>query len=214
MPQFTFEAPDGQHHTIEGPEGASKEQAFQMLQQHLGQGQQAQAPAPADDYHAKLSGALDTAMKALAPSWEHNQPGYSPYKPAQQGNMPNDAVNPVGTDAQMSAAIPGAKVARMMANGPPGRLQPAPPQPPVNINQMPTQQAMQNRTGLGGQMPPSSPVGGAATSPQGAGNALQTQLLRAGLEHGANALGHAAGIPMVGTAARAAARFAPKMLGF
>ncbi len=201
MPQFTFEDPSGQRHTIEGPEGATKEQAFQMLQQHLGQGQ-AQAPAPADDYRAKLSGAL-TAMKALAPSWEHNQPGYSPYKPAQQGNMPNDAVNPVGTDAQMAAAIPGAKVARMMANGPPGRLQPAPPQPPVNINQMPTQQAMQQRTGLGGQAPPSSPVGG------NPGVSAQQALLKQVAKEGISLAGHAVGGPLGGLAAR----FAPKMLG-
>ncbi len=39
MPQFTFEGPDGQRHTIEGPEGAKPEEAFKILQQHLGQPQ-------------------------------------------------------------------------------------------------------------------------------------------------------------------------------
>ncbi len=197
MPQFTFEDPNGKRHTLEGPEGATKEQAFQILQQHLGQ-----AAPPADDYHSKLSGALDTAIKALAPSWEHNKPGYSPYKPAQPSEMPNDAVNPVGTDAQMTAAIPGARVARMMANGPPTRLQPAPPQQPVNIGQMPTQQAAQNRAGLGGEMPPSSPVNPGVTA--------QQALLRQVAKEGISAAGHAIGGPIGGLAAR----FVPKVLGF
>ena len=204
MPQFTFEDPSGQRHTIEGPEGATKEQAFQILQQHLGSGGQQAAPAPGSDYHAKLSGALDAAMKHLAPSWSHNDPSYSPYKPAQPGNMPNDAVNPVGTDAQMAAAIPGAGVAKMMAQGPPQRLQPAPPQQPVNMGQMPTQQAMQNRAGLGGQMPPSSPIG---ANP---GAAAQQGLLRQVAKEGISLAGHAIGGPVGGLAAR----FAPKVLGF
>ncbi len=53
----------------------------------------------------------------------------------------------------------------------------------------------------------------AAAAPQGAGDALQNQLLRAGLEHGANAVGHAAGIPMAGTAIKAAMKYGPKVLG-
>ncbi len=203
MPQFTFEDPSGQRHTIEGPEGASKEQAFQTLQQHLGQGQQQAAPSPADDYRSKLSGALDTAMKALAPSWEHNKPGYSPYKPAQPGNMPNDAVNPVGTDAQATVGIPGAGAVKAAMNMP-RPLQPGPPQPPVNINQMPTQQAMQNRAGLGGQAPPSSPVSG------NPGAAAQQSLLRQVAKEGASMAGHAIGGPLGGLAAR----FAPRVLGF
>ncbi len=209
MPQFTFEGPNGQQHTIEGPPGATKEQAFGMLQQHLGQ-PQPQAAAPADDYHSQLSGALNAAMKALAPSWNHNDASYSPYKPAQPGNMPNDAVNPVGTDAQMTAAIPGAKVARMMANGPPGRLQPAPQQQPVNMEQMPTQQGIQNNIGLGGARPPTSNVA----------DALQNKLLgaansgmgKAAMEHGANLIGNATGIPMAGTIARNAVKYLPEVL--
>jgi hypothetical protein len=54
MPTFTFTAPDGTDHSIEGPEGATREQAFQMLRLKLG-GQPAQAEEPsrsANDYVA------------------------------------------------------------------------------------------------------------------------------------------------------------------
>jgi hypothetical protein len=36
MPIFEFKGPDGKTHSIEGPEGATQEQAFQMLQKQLG----------------------------------------------------------------------------------------------------------------------------------------------------------------------------------
>ena len=38
MPSFTFTSPDGKNYTVEGPEGATKEQAFQVLQQKLQSG--------------------------------------------------------------------------------------------------------------------------------------------------------------------------------
>lgn len=39
MPAFTFTSPEGKSYTVNGPDGATSEQAFQMLQQHLGQPQ-------------------------------------------------------------------------------------------------------------------------------------------------------------------------------
>ncbi len=208
--KHVFVDPSGQKHTLEGPEGSSRDEAFKVLQGQLGGQQQ-----PADDsYQSKLTAAMNTAMKALAPSWEHNKPGYNPLKPADPNNMPNDAVNSVGTDAQMTAAIPGAGAARMAATMP-GRLQAAPqppPQQPVNMGQMPTQQGIQNRMGMGGQAPPSSPVGGAPPGAgAGAGDALQNKLLNSGLfEKGAEQLGHMLGGPAGGMAGR----FGAKMLGF
>lgn len=36
MPTFDFTSPDGKSYSVQGPDGATPEQAFQMLQQHLG----------------------------------------------------------------------------------------------------------------------------------------------------------------------------------
>jgi hypothetical protein len=36
MPSFEFTSPEGKSYTVQGPEGATPEQAFSMLQQHLG----------------------------------------------------------------------------------------------------------------------------------------------------------------------------------
>lgn len=40
MPTFDFTSPDGKSYSVEGPDGATPEQAFQMLQQHIGTTQQ------------------------------------------------------------------------------------------------------------------------------------------------------------------------------
>ena len=36
MPTFDFTSPDGKTYSVEGPDGATPDQAFQMLQQHIG----------------------------------------------------------------------------------------------------------------------------------------------------------------------------------
>jgi hypothetical protein len=37
MPTFDFTSPEGKTYSVEGPEGATQDQAFQILQQHIGQ---------------------------------------------------------------------------------------------------------------------------------------------------------------------------------
>jgi hypothetical protein len=39
MPTFDFQSPDGRKYSITGPEGATPEQAFAVLQQHLAHNQ-------------------------------------------------------------------------------------------------------------------------------------------------------------------------------
>ncbi len=199
MTTYTITGPDGKDYSIDGPAGQSQEQVVAKIQEH-------QKPVDRDAYYGKLSGMLDSLQRQLAPSWEHNKPGYSPYTPAQPGNMPNDAINPVGNDAQFAAAGSGAGIGRLAANIP-QRPQPAPPQPPVNMNQMPTDSSfgaqMARNTGGAPQ-----PVGG-GTPIGGAGDALQAQLLNAAKQHGPAAIGHAVGGPIGG----AIGHFAPKILG-
>lgn len=45
MPTFTFTSPDGKNYDVQGPEGATKEQAFAILQQRLGPPSGASSPA-------------------------------------------------------------------------------------------------------------------------------------------------------------------------
>ncbi len=226
MPQFTFEGPDGQRHSIEGPEGATKEQAFQLLQQHLGTGQAPQTPGIAksaasgliqgagapgdlsnsvlggsppqqpvdkDTYYGKLVDALNAARKHLELPTTQNVGN-------AVGMQPTSPVTPAEKVVQGAAsAVPGAL---MGGGGATGRAM---------MGAGPAANAVRSM-GLSPQGPASSVAQGAAS--QGPGDALQNQLLKAGLEHGANAVGHLSGVPMVGTAARAAARYLPKMLGF
>ena len=46
MPTFEFTSPEGKSYTVEGPEGATKEQAFEILQTQIGQPAQKAAPLP------------------------------------------------------------------------------------------------------------------------------------------------------------------------
>lgn len=154
----------------------------------------------------------DVARKALsgvAPDWQHNPSSYSPYKPAQPGNMPNDAINPVGTDTQMVGATAAAGLGPLAARALP---EAAPNLPRVTMSNMPTQAA----TPGAGALPIGPPSLPAAASPvQAAGDAAQTSLLKQvggsvgyGLAHNAADI-----LPFpLNTAAHMALRH-PKVLG-
>lgn len=88
MPDFEFTSPEGKTYTVTGPDGATPEQAFQMLNQHLGQpAQPTQAPQQSfglgDTWPARLAKSLYSAAtlpgdvyqgKAAVPQSE-NMPG-------------------------------------------------------------------------------------------------------------------------------------------
>lgn len=61
MPDFTFTSPAGKSYTITGPEGSTKEQAFQILQQRLAAGEEAPKQEP-----AKAADTLDARKQKLA----------------------------------------------------------------------------------------------------------------------------------------------------
>ena len=67
MPDFTFTSPDGKNYTVTGPEGATQEQAFQVLQQQLAAGTAKEETAkPAAQAPAKPSTASDRVKDAIA----------------------------------------------------------------------------------------------------------------------------------------------------
>lgn len=57
MPTFKFTAPDGKQYSVAGPEGATEQQAFQMLQTQLGATAPA-APAPAKPFGQQMNDAI------------------------------------------------------------------------------------------------------------------------------------------------------------
>lgn len=54
MPTFEFTSPEGKTYTVNGPDGATKEQAFQILQAQLGP-QPAAAPKPEEQFGKRLT---------------------------------------------------------------------------------------------------------------------------------------------------------------
>jgi hypothetical protein len=61
MPTFDFTAPDGKSYTVEGPEGATQEQAFQMLQQQIGKPPTAPEPGMLEDAAKSVGSGLANA---------------------------------------------------------------------------------------------------------------------------------------------------------
>ncbi len=223
MARYEISTPNGKYE-VAGPEGMSEQQAYAHLQQHLGGGGQqeqqtpglaksaasgliegagapgdlsnrvlggapAQQPIDKDTYYGKLVDALNVARKHLElPTTQQigNTVGMQPTQPV------TGAEKIVQGGASM---LPGA-----VMGGAPGAGRAA-------MGAAPAANAVR-AMGL-------APAQGAASSsiPQ-AGNALQSQLLQQGLQHGASAVGHAVGGPLGGMAAKAAAQYIPKVLRF
>ncbi len=228
MAKYEITRPDGKYE-VTGPDNMSDVQAHAYLQQHLGgqdntpkdslrstpgalrsaasgliEGAGApgdlsnsvlgnappQQPVDQDTYYGKLVDALNMARK-------HLELPTTPQVGNAVGMQPTQPVTPLEKGIQGAARmIPGAA----MGGAPGARAV------------MGTAGAANAVRGMGlSPSGPASAIGGAAG---GVGDALQNQLLQAGLQHGAGTVGHVLGGPLGGMAGRAAAKFLPKVLGF
>lgn len=68
MPSFTFTSPQGKSYTVSGPDGATKEQAFQILQQQIGNPSAVTGSTPANAPAEKSWGDVATQAITNAPS--------------------------------------------------------------------------------------------------------------------------------------------------
>lgn len=73
MPTFDFTSPDGKTYSVNGPEGATQEQAFAMLNQHLGQAAPATDNSLAGSAKALGSGLANAAIGTLGTSGDVRQ---------------------------------------------------------------------------------------------------------------------------------------------
>ena len=66
MPIFTFTSPEGKTYDVEAPEGATQEQAFQVLQQQIGGNVAKQQPAQPETTLRGLAGAVTRGVAPIA----------------------------------------------------------------------------------------------------------------------------------------------------
>lgn len=95
MPDFTFNSPDGKAYTVSGPEGATKEQAFQILQQQISSGT-AKEEKPATTAKERGQQALSD-LKPKMPTTDDGKPVPSPtFK---------SALEAIGTSTALGGAL-------------------------------------------------------------------------------------------------------------
>lgn len=99
MPDFTLTSPEGKSYTVTGPEGATQEQAFQVLQQQLSAGTAKEAtPEPAAPTDKK--GRMDAAIKGLKPDLKMDAEG----KPTPTPTV-KSALEAIGTSTALGGAL-------------------------------------------------------------------------------------------------------------
>lgn len=106
MPDFTFNSPDGKAYTVSGPDGATKEQAFQILQGQISSGT---AKADASSGEEKPS-AVSTEQAPAAPKAKPTAKQaltelLHPPKPPEEGKSPLDQTIGSAAKAVGSSAV-------------------------------------------------------------------------------------------------------------
>ncbi len=222
MPDFTFVGPGGKEVTITGPEGSTREQAIEVLHQHLG-AQQDAAPQTPGLLRSAASGLIQGVGQPgdLSKSVLGNAPPQQPVDSSTYYGKLVDTLNSlrqhlelpttpqIGNAVGMQPTTPvtgaekavqmGARAIPAMAMGGasgPGR---------AAMGSAPAANAVRGM-GLAPQGPAST-IGGAQSVPR-VGNAAQSALLKNVLAEGLRGAGKCAPWPL-----NHAAQFAPNVLG-
>lgn len=74
MPTFEFTSPEGKTYSVSGPEGSSKEQAFQMLQKQIG-GQASKQEVPAEPFGQRLNREISDIPRQVGLTARHGIEG-------------------------------------------------------------------------------------------------------------------------------------------
>ena len=131
MPTFEFTSPDGKTYSVEGPEGATKEQAFGILQKQLGQAAPATpapaAPAPAapkQDLTKAAFGVRPRGIRQRGPEdvskQQELEQQFGRNRPAEFSGVP--AYLAAGAESAAMAAPVGAGLGAVFGGGVPGAV--------------------------------------------------------------------------------------------
>lgn len=110
MPTFKFTAPNGKQYSVVGPDGATEQQAFQMLQSQLG-APAAAAPAPAKPFGQQMNDAIADVPRQLGLTARYGIEGI--------GDMANLVTSPIR--AGLNAVLPRQRSVADVITGAPGR---------------------------------------------------------------------------------------------
>ncbi len=95
MPSFEFTSPDGKKYTVAGPDGSTKEQAFQMLQQQLGTpAVSAPAAKPERSMLSEIGQGIGNAAKGVASGFaDVGNTILNTVKSAAEGAVPRESLS-------------------------------------------------------------------------------------------------------------------------
>jgi hypothetical protein len=108
MPKFELTSPDGKKYQVEGPEGATPEQAYDILQQQLNAGNTKGGDLARGLVHGATMGQIGEAPAENASSWR----------------TAGENIGNIGTTA-LTGLIPGGPIVKGLAGAGVGAMQPA-----------------------------------------------------------------------------------------
>ncbi len=111
MPTFKFTSPDGKQYTVNGPEGSTDQQAFQMLQSQIGS--TAAAPAKSKPFGQQMNEAIADIPRQIGLTARYGLEGVgntldfmaTPFRAVQNAIVPDKYVAKTGIGGKIADAI-------------------------------------------------------------------------------------------------------------